>query len=147
MNSRRLLVREIEIDEAVLGMREDGILQVFLKDNMELDAELQLRWIEIYHELTGGVKVPFIFQGGIGSTVTREARDKAIEFEDRIPRLASAVVVTNTAHALIANFFLKFNKPSVPYRVFKDFDKAIEWLKKVEAVQTNQAKMEMVVVD
>lgn len=135
MNNRDLLVREIEIDEAVLGIREDGIVQVYLKDDMELDVDLQMRWLEIYHRLTGGVKSPFVFEAGMGTTVTREARDNAILIEDEAPMGATAVVVSSTAHMLIANFYMKFNKPKIPYKVFKDYKKAIDWLQIQECYQ------------
>lgn len=135
MNNRDLLIREIEIEEAVLGIRADGIVQVFLKDHMELDVELQTRWFEIYEILTGGVKSPFIFQTGVGTTVTKEARENAVLMEEQTPLGATAVVVSSMAHVLIANFYLKFNKPKVPYKVFKDYDSAIKWLQTLDCYQ------------
>lgn len=135
MTNRELLIREIEIEEAILGIREDGIVQVYLKDNMELDVDLQMKWLKIYHELTRGIKQPFVFESGIGTTVTKEARDNAILIEDQAPMGGTAVVVSYTAQVLIANFYLKFNKPKIPYRVFNDYNAAIKWLKTLECYQ------------
>lgn len=135
MNSRDQLVREIESDDAVYGLRADGILHVYMKDNLELDVPAQWRMMEVYDELTGGDKTPFIFEAGVGVTVTKEARDNAIKLEQRSPIGACAVIVSNTAYVLIANFYYKFNKPSIPYNVFKKFDKGIEWLKTTECYQ------------
>lgn len=129
MNSRHLLVREIETDDAIFGIREDGILHVYMKDDLELDIDAQWRMMKVYDELTGGIKTPFIFEAGNGVMVTKEARDNAIKLEQRSPMGSCAVIVSNTAYVLIANFYYKFNKPTIPYNVFKNFDQGIEWLK------------------
>jgi hypothetical protein len=108
---------------------------VYLKDGTELNVELQMKMLEIYDELTGGVKSPFIFEANPSVTITKEARDNAISLEERSPMGSCAVVVNTTAHLLIANFYYKFNKPKVPYKVFKDFDKAIKWLETTSCYQ------------
>ncbi|CAG5080222.1 hypothetical protein CRYO30217_01224 [Parvicella tangerina] len=135
MNERELLLREIETDDAIFGIRPDGILHVYMKDNLELDVPAQWRMMEVYDELTQGVKTPFIFEAGAGVIVTKEARDNAIKLEQRSPMGACAVIVSNTAYVLIANFYYKFNKPTIPYSVFKRFDKGIEWLKTTSCYQ------------
>lgn len=40
-----------------------------------------------------------------------------------------AIVVNNMPTRIIANFFVKFNRPQTPTKVFNDYNKAIEWLK------------------
>lgn len=129
MNDGDLIVRKVEIEEAYFLLRKDGIVCVKLKDDTELDIPLQWKLMEVYDELTDGIKSPFIFEAGIGCTVTKEARDNAIKLEERSPMGACAVIVTNTANLLIANFYYKFNKPNIPYKVFKKFDQGVEWLK------------------
>lgn len=135
MNSRDSLLREIEIDEGIFGMRKDGILQAYLKDGTELDVALQMKMLDIYDDLTKKVKTPFIFEANPSVTVTKEARDNAISLEKQSPMGSCAVVVKTTAHLLIANFYYKFNKPTIPYKVFKDFDKAVEWSKTTDCYQ------------
>lgn len=75
------------------------------------------------------MKTPFIFEAGNDVSVTKEARENAIKLEERSPMGACAVIVSNTAYVLIANFYYKFNKPTIPYNVFKKFEKGIDWLK------------------
>ena len=135
MTNRDYLLREIEIPEGVFGLRKDNILHVFLKDDTELNVELQWKMIHIYDDLTDKVKTPFIFEANPNVTVTKEARENAVKLEERSAMGSCAVVVKTTAHLLIANFYYKFNKPKIPYKVFKDFDKAIAWLKTTECYQ------------
>lgn len=118
----------IETDEATIDLIE-GIAHVHFKDNFEMDVPAQLRLLEIYKQITQGKPTPFMFTAGEGVSITKEARDNATSLEDESPLVASAIVVNSTAYLLIANFYLKFNKPKRPYKVFKDVNVALNWLK------------------
>jgi hypothetical protein len=61
--------------------------------------------------------------------ITKEARDHSAELEKTYPGIASAVIADNLAYKIIANFYLKVNKPKTPYKVFNDFASAEIWLK------------------
>lgn len=136
MKEHELLVREIETDDVIVGLRRDGIVHVYFKDNFELDVPAQMRLLKVYDEICEGKKAPFIFEAGNDVTVTKEARENAISLEKRSPIGSCAVIVTNTAYVLIANFYYKFNKPTIPYNVLKRFDKGIEWLKTTPCYQS-----------
>lgn len=131
MTQKDRLVRVIETDEAILGLRDDGIVHVFYKAHSELDVPLQIKLVNLYDELTDGKKARFIFQADEYCTITKEARDNAVNLESRSAVRASAIIVQNVAYKLIADFYLKFNKPKSPYKVFSDFDQAVAWLKTI----------------
>lgn len=124
----REFVREIKIPEATIRLRTDGIVHVTFSSHITLDVPLQLRMLELYKQLTGDKKLPFIFSAYEGVIVTKEARDNAIILEDEAPVSAVAIIADNLAYRIIANFYLKVNKPKNPYRVFKKLDEAVEWL-------------------
>ena len=86
---------------------------------------------ETYWKVTE-IKRPFIFSAGEFVSITKEARKNATKMEDQVPVSASAVLVINLAQKLIADFYYKFDKPKNPLKVFRDFDKGIEWLKKTD---------------
>lgn len=123
------IVKDMSIPEAIIILKSDGIVYCDYKEGVELDVPLQMLMLDVFNELTEGKKVPFLIEGGLGVTITKEARDNAIKIEDISPFKATAVVVRNIAQALIANFFIKFNKPKSPYKVFNNKEEAIEWLK------------------
>lgn len=44
-------------------------------------------------------------------------------------RSAAAMIVNNMANKMIIAFFIQFNKPPYPYRVYEDPEEAARWLK------------------
>lgn len=97
------------------------------KDNMTLDVPEQMAHLENIIKITQNKPTPFVVTAGDNVTITKEARDNAILIEDISPLCATAVVVQNFAYKLIAEFYLKIQKPKQPYKVFSDVDKAFEW--------------------
>lgn len=129
MNQEHRLIRKIITDDIIIGKRDDGIIHVYYKEHTELDVKLQLETLGYYIEMCGDKPHPFIFEADEYVTITKEARDNALSLEEQSPLAMSAIIVKNLAHKLIADFYLKFNKPRRPYKVFKDFQEGINWLK------------------
>ena len=122
------IVRQIETEEAIVALRKDGIVHVYYKRGTVINVELQTSIYKIFHEITGGVRTPFIFEAGEYCSVTKEARANAIATEDITPTSATVVYVHNLAYRMIAEFYYKFNKPKQPYKVCTTFEEGIEWL-------------------
>lgn len=131
MKEQDQLVRKIENDFAIVGMRKDGIVHVYFKPHTVLTVTVQEVLLVVYHEITGGKKHPFIFQAGEYCSVSKEARDNAANIEHQSPAKASVVYVNTLAHKLIAEFYYKFNKPAQPYKVVSEFSDGIRWLLEV----------------
>lgn len=119
----------IEIPDAIIHSRSDGIVHVTFKEGVELDVDLQYRMMKIYFEVCANKKKPFMYSAFTGVTVTREAKLNAIKLEPDFPSLAVAVIADSLPYRLIADFYLKMNKPIIPYKVFKDIASAEVWLK------------------
>lgn len=120
---------ETEIEEALITEREDGIVHVHFKEGVEITVELQGRMLDIYNEMCGDIKKPFLYTASEYVTIGKEARDNSIVMEALYPGSASAVIATSVAYKLVANFYLLVNKPKSPYKVFNDEENAIEWLR------------------
>lgn len=118
----------IEIEEATITERADGIVYVHFKEGTEITVELQGKMLDIYSEICSEKKKPFLFSASEYVSIGKEARDNSIVLEALYPGLASAVVAPSIAYKLIANFYLLVNKPKSPYKVFSDEDSAVEWL-------------------
>lgn len=126
------IIRQIELTEATLSLREDGIVLVFYNDNTVIDIPVQLKMADAFNQIANGIPSLFIFTAGEGVTITKEARDNALKLEDSTPIKASAVVADNLAYRIIANFFLKVQKPKGKYRVVANLEDAIKWLKSLD---------------
>jgi hypothetical protein len=123
------ITKQMEIPEAFIRMRSDDIVHVYYKENVTLDVELQDRMELMFQEITGNIKTGFIFQSGEGVILTDEARENAIKLEKNSPVKASAVIISNLASRIIANFFIKMNKPKIPHKLFGTVEEAAKWLK------------------
>lgn len=123
------IVNAIDMPEVSITMKANGIVYVYFKNNCVLDTVLQLKLLENYLIVTDNKPAPFVFLAGDNVTITREARDNATSLEDKSPCMASAVIVNNLAYKLIANFYLQFNKPKRPYKVFTAIEDGELWLK------------------
>jgi hypothetical protein len=124
-------LQEIQGHDDVLfnvTLKSDGIVYVFFHPETEIDVDFQEILLKAYHKVTGGKKYPFLFEAADTVCVTKEARENAILIENRSPVGATAIMVDNIANALIANFYLKFNKPKHPYKVFRNRQEAVKWL-------------------
>lgn len=108
---------------------DDGIVHVLYLDHAEITIDIKKEMHRIYLHITGGKKHPFLF-GAIGSIwFTKDARDFAGEIEPKQPFLAVAMHAPTLGYRLMAEFYGKFNNPIAPYRVFKDMEEALAWLR------------------
>jgi hypothetical protein len=117
----------IETSVSIISIHEDGVGQMHFKDEIILDVPGQMEHLDALNKIANGQKIPFVVTAGKHVNITPEARDNAILIEDRSPVAATAVVVQNLAYRLIADFYLKINKPKTPYKVFTDKNAAFEW--------------------
>ncbi len=138
MQEQDALIRTIKMEDAIIGMRKDGIVHVYFRPCTLIDVPLQLKMLEAYNTITKGKKSLFIFEAGEFVKITKEARDNAVVMEEITPTLASAVMVKNLSQMIIATFYYKIKRPKQPYKVVSKFDKGIDWLKEVgESVHQN----------
>ncbi|MBK7310773.1 MAG: hypothetical protein IPI93_08275 [Sphingobacteriaceae bacterium] len=122
-------LKQIVLPEGIVTLKTDGIVYVKYAVDTTVDLDVQARMLDAFNEITEKNYSPFLFEAEDGVTVTKEARDNAIVMEESTPCKATAVLVQNIAYAMIANFYVKFNKPKRPFKVFNKKNEAIEWLK------------------
>lgn len=125
-------IKELDYPDLNLQLKSNDIVYVLFKDNCEITVELQERLLIYYRDITGGKLMHFLFLAAENVTISKEARDNAVKIEPRSMTGASAVVVDSLAYKLIANFYLQFNQPKRPYKVFNKEDEAITWLKSID---------------
>lgn len=121
-------IKELDYQEVNLQLKSNEIVYVLFKDNCVIDIDFQMRLLDYYIDITGGKLMPFIFLAAENVSVTKEARDNAILIENQSMVGASALIVTNLAYKIIANFYMKVNKPKRPLKAFGNEEEAIKWL-------------------
>jgi hypothetical protein len=126
------IIREKKLPEVTVSLHQDGIVYVHYNKNTFLNVELQMRILDIFNEVTEKKKYPFIFEADEGVIVTKGARENALLIEDISPVSASAVVAPNLAYRIIANFYLKVQKPKGKYKVVRNVEEGKEWIKSLD---------------
>ncbi len=107
---------------------EEGILCVQVHENAELDREEMESCFDIYRQLgCAEHKILQIIDGNYNFNITKEGREYASEHGKEF-FIASALVTTNLAVRLVFNFFMKFYKAELPFRMFKTETEARTWL-------------------
>ena len=121
-------VKVVEIPEANIVLRSDNIIHVDYNKNVTLDVDLQVSMRKIFDEIADGKKMHFIFSASEGFNLTKEARENSDIMDKNSPISAYGIVANNLAYKLIANFYLKVNKPKVPFKIFLTVEDAAKWL-------------------
>ena len=107
---------------------KQGIVRVTYLGGSIIDVKDKMQEKEAVWRITKGIKHPFLYSFESMVTITKEAKEYSIQVEAEQPFLAIAILVDNFAYQLLADFYFKFYKPKVTYKVFKDEIKAVEWL-------------------
>lgn len=121
---------KILLSHSIIYLRNDGILQVDFADNCMLDVLECKELIKSYTLILDTKKVPILHVFGKYTNATKEARDFSVSAEGLKHSLVEAYVLNSLAQRLLMNFYIKFNKPSVPTKYFTSKIEAIAWLLK-----------------
>ncbi len=108
-------------------LREDGIIQVNTKDhNYTLQNLKDLNRAQA--TLCNGKKRPLLVIAEPYGIIENDAREFMATPESIQYSTAEAFVINSLGQKILANFYLKVNKPGVPTRVFNDIRSAEDWL-------------------
>lgn len=125
----KLFIKTIDLGHSVVHLRNDGIVQVNFADDVEMDKKESEEVVDAIGKLTDGKKSLVLNIGGVNTTVTAAGRDHSASEDGTKYTLADAFVTNSLPQKILANFYVNFNKPLVPTKIFSETDKAIEWLK------------------
>ena len=122
------VIKKNATNAAEISMCSDGIMRVMFKKNREIDSSVLKDLIENYNKLVEEKKYPYIYYTEDNSvTFSHDAREYFKQNEQSFPKICDAFVMKSLAHKLIANFYLKFNKPVYPSKVFSNMADAETW--------------------
>jgi hypothetical protein len=123
---------KIVIPGCVEIFTREGIVHVVYDDGAEVGRELKREMHEAYLKITGGEKMPFLFANKGAFWIAKDARDYARKIEPLQPFKAVAYWAPDLAVRLMAEFYGKFYKPEIPYKVFYTEEESREWLKQFQ---------------
>jgi hypothetical protein len=124
-------ISDLRISE--LSLREDGILHIDIRANETFKASDVKEVVEAAGKIGNGASMANLITVGQFTTPDSEARSMAAHPEWCKYKIADAFVLRSFSQVMVANFYIKFNKPCKPTRYFMDEKSAIEWLRSVSS--------------
>lgn len=118
-----------ELGHSKVIYRNDGILELQCGADTYYEMGHLMELLAVYKEFTGGKKVPMLHVVGPYTSIAPDARSWGASKEATRFAVAEAYVLKSLAQKLLANFYIKFDKPEVPTKFFKTIPEAEEWLK------------------
>lgn len=112
----------------------DGIVYVVHDDGAEIDIERMKEMHVAYLRITNGKKMPFLFTTSGAFWISNEARSYARQIESQQPFSAIASLIDSLSMRLMAEFYGKFYKPEIPYKVFANETDALDWLQQFKTI-------------
>lgn len=110
---------------------KDGLIYAKFKRE-KIDHILAEKIVDLRLSFVDGQSLPAIIDISVVKDVTKEAREVLSSEKAGQNIMASAIIVRNPVTRTIANFFLRFQQPGYPLKLFADVKKAREWLKKYQ---------------
>lgn len=117
----------IMTQSAKISLREDGIIQVVTLPGVKSDLEDAKENVAVIAKFAAGKRRPVLIDMRTSQGIDRETRAYYSSAEGVKSDTALALLVESLVTQVMANFFIGFNKPPVPTRLFTS--EAVAWLK------------------
>jgi hypothetical protein len=105
----------------------NGILFSRFQEGVEVDLEKMKVVVTMREEMSGGEKQYWLYDITNVKNITKEARDYADSYGQNYLH-AVTVLVNSHITKFIFNTYTKLKKPVMPFQVFTNKEKALEWL-------------------
>jgi hypothetical protein len=122
--------------ESAAGWIEDNIIFYIFKSR-KIDLFEARQSVEIKTKIAGTKSYPFFIDISQVNGVTKEAREYLAGGKSIDNISAAALLASSVLSKMIGTFFLTFNNPGIPVKLFTDEQEALKWLGKfVEQSET-----------
>lgn len=126
-------IDQIETPGAIITRYSPNILYVKYKPgNDELDLKYAKEQVKSVREISEGKPHHLILDfSNTEVEFSPEAREYFAENTAHNEVRLSQIIITKTlAHKLVANFYMRFNKPKSPTVIVNSMDEALRWIEK-----------------
>lgn len=122
------LIAQKELDDVVFSVYANHIYHVYVKKESRVTMNVVKQGYRFLNEYGGGLFYN-IFQLDSFSEVDPEVREWAAGNSINRHTIVDAIVITGLGQKIIADFYLKINKPPIPTKVFEELNQAVSWVK------------------
>ena len=114
---------------AVVGLRSDGIMHFAMKSVDEITEKDVKEILNAVSQIGNGKKFCNLITFQEYISISKEAKEFSASPEGNLYTIADAFVLHSVPLVIVGKFYLKFNNPICPTKIFKSEEKAIAWLK------------------
>lgn len=122
------IILSAKVDTAAIEYSDEGIVKVRVLPEAVVDLAEAQRTISAILELTRGDRFLLFIDKRNLKDVSPEASSYYASKEVTKHIIANGILVSSLATRLIANFFIRFNKPASPVKLFTSEKDASQWL-------------------
>jgi len=119
----------VQLDKLNISLLEDGIVHNYIKFGEMIEAQDVHNIRDCNLNLVNFKPYGVLVESDELTSFSKEARDLAASKEIDCRSAAKALLIKSLGQRIIANFYLKFNKPFIPTRVFENKSEACDWLR------------------
>lgn len=128
MKEKDLLINVFEFDDLVMGLRHDGIIHAYIKNEAVVNRKMQDNIIRSIIALKGEdtQKYPAVVQLGEFISIADDVIPHSeMAFKEHI--LCVSVFAKNIADRILAKYYTRKFKTSSEFVIFKTFEKTVEY--------------------
>jgi hypothetical protein len=130
--------KTLETSVAFLSF-EDDILLVKMKEGINLDQAEMEQLLKQAVEFTSPNKYFAVIDTTALYDSTPESRSFYAESDYSNYRYADAFIVNSLPMRLLVNFFITFNKPKIPSKMFNNEESALNWIQSLKKEMLKKA--------
>lgn len=125
-----MALKSHDLSSALVYEKEPLLYVTQIKDNVNLTREDLHEMKMVCMEWAQGKSYVVLVDSGKYSTITKEGREysASLEFSENIK--AKALIIKSLPHRIVANLYIKLNKPVIPTEAFTNKNLALKWLQK-----------------
>lgn len=120
--------KEIKVQFATARLLTPEIIENIIHDYATLEKENVFEIKKLNRQLSNGKPYAVLVNPGLNTAISKEARELSACEEFAQDTIAKALLVHSVGHRVVAQFYIKINKPHIRTKIFTDREKAIEWL-------------------
>lgn len=122
------LTNEIQLNFAKVQLYEPALVRIEIFSGTVIGLKESKSMNDAIGALSEGKESLVLIVADEFAQFDRDSSDFSASEEGQRYTIADALVVKSLSQKILANFYLKFNKPAKPTRIFTNEEEAITWL-------------------
>lgn len=121
-------MQTISVGDNFLVKVENAIMHITVVPDTFVELEMVEEVVAKQKELLSNTSILVLLDISKAAGITKEAREFTSGEQVEGLQIALALLIQSLPMRIMANFFIKFDKPPAPTKMFTSYDSAISWL-------------------